>query len=216
MHFLLFVINRSFHTMQIFGCPASWLEGQNGFDAILLICYFHCTILFDPHFADNYIMNTTVDVGPSVGLVPFGQFNGDNTFWLNLDAFAPKLEFWMNGAAEFEIWRVSMEWGDWRVMRDLLTKYSKIGILIFVRFTQQRIERFAQAFPIWCQRGYSKSWKRNKKKESVGVVWSMALYSNYQPHISCARRDLPVQLRAAIDEHTPYTQSSVGGSSMVR
>lgn len=87
---ILFIINGSFDAMQIFWGPSSWLEIKHSLDTILFIHNFHGAILFNPHFTDNYIMNTAIDISPCIGFAPFWQFNGDNSFWLDLHAFAPK------------------------------------------------------------------------------------------------------------------------------
>lgn len=60
--FLLFVGDNAFDTMQFFGSTASWFECQRCFQTIRFVYNFHGAILLDPHFSDDNVMNTTIDV----------------------------------------------------------------------------------------------------------------------------------------------------------
>lgn len=97
-----------------------------------------------------------------------GQFDGDHSFWLNFDAFAPKFELGMNRPVEDKIFTVSMECGHWRMMRNLLADDPEARSFELVRLTEQRVERFAQTFPVGSQGAHCETCyvlEQNKKNK---------------------------------------------------
>lgn len=54
------------------------------------------------------------------------KFNCNNSFWLNLHAFAPKLQFRVNRPVEDPIVAFSVKGGYWRMMADLFAQDFKL------------------------------------------------------------------------------------------
>ena len=117
-----------------------------------------CKILKFEHFfvktrlTHNDVVNDAIDVVPSVGFVlPFWKCQSARALRPKLDALAPKLDLGINGAMEDKgvaFTTRGMPRRNGRVMPDLLANEAKIVLPQFVRFTQQRIERFTHALKI--------------------------------------------------------------------
>lgn len=210
---LLFVVNSAFDTMQIFWWNASWLECKLSTYAVGFVHNFHRSILLDPHFADDNIMHTAINIRPRIRFIPLWQLNSDDALWLDLHTLTPKFELRMNGAVKFEMRWVGMECRYRWVVRHLLANYSKIRVLIFIRFAKYRIKWLAQSLPIRCQRWYGKAYQKQTSIRLNKFTNAMEPRITYRRCISFARQDPPVRQPNAIDAHTPCIRSYAAENS---
>lgn len=121
----------------------------------------------------------------------------------------------MNRTVEIKVRRVRMERRHRRMVGHLFAQNTKIGSLQFECFAQQRIERFAQSFPIRGQRRHSKSCRKECTLYSLKKK-NKKIHQSYRQYISCDRLGLLVRMQPEWAERTPCTRSCAAKSLTVR
>jgi hypothetical protein len=140
----------TFNSVKIFRIPTCRFEREVGFVSSGMVDNLHCPTLFHPKLSDNDVVNTALDVAPSVGLIELGKFNRDSSFGLNLDAFPPKFQFRVNGTVKDPVFAFGVESRHRWVMADLFADDFEFFTFQFVSLSQEWIKGFAQAFPVRC------------------------------------------------------------------